>query len=178
MDEQKHVDEELNDMNDSVGDTGAAIPDFLKRDHSPEARTAPSEDDGTDASPIVATGTEELAGAEPASSTLVSIEGKDAAEDAEHGVAEVAAGAMSAVSSFFSEGAGAVRAMSAAKRAHAEAREHLEGLEKTIADEEDELTHRRDIAERYEEILTEERARIAAAEEKPAEAVATGQQEA
>ena len=51
--------------------------------------------------------------------------------------------------------------MNAARKAHAEAREHLEKLEKTIADEEAELEHRHDIASRYQQILSEERARIA-----------------
>ena len=50
---------------------------------------------------------------------------------------------------FFQEGVGAVREMSAAKRAHAEARGQLEALERSIADAEEELAHRREVAANY-----------------------------
>ena len=64
-----------------------------------------------------------------------------------------------AVGSFFSEGAAAVREMSAARKAHAEAREQLEQLDATIADEETELAHRREVAANYHAIISSETAR-------------------
>lgn len=64
-----------------------------------------------------------------------------------------------AVGSFFSEGAAAVREMNAARKAHAEAREQLEQLERAIADAEKELLHRRDVADNYDDIVAEQAAR-------------------
>lgn len=67
--------------------------------------------------------------------------------------------AAQAVGAFITEGVGAVRQVSAAKRAHASAREELEQLEQTILEQQDELAHRRDIEERYSQIIEEESAR-------------------
>lgn len=52
-----------------------------------------------------------------------------------------------------------MRQVSAAKRAHASAREELEQLEQTILEQQDELAHRRNIEERYSQIIEEESAR-------------------
>lgn len=68
-------------------------------------------------------------------------------------------GAAQAVGAFITEGVGAVRQVSAAKRAHASAREELEQLEQTILEQQDELAHRRDIEGRYSQIIEEESAR-------------------
>lgn len=68
-------------------------------------------------------------------------------------------GAAQAVGAFITEGVGAVRQVSAAKRAHASAREELEQLEQTILEQQDELARRRDIEERYSQIIEEESAR-------------------
>ncbi|OUP09125.1 hypothetical protein [Collinsella sp. An2] len=81
----------------------------------------------------------------------------------ERDVTAAAAEAANAVGTFFSEGAAAVRAMNAAKKAHAEAREQLDTLDRTIAEEEAELEHRRDVASRYHDIVTEQTARVKAA---------------
>lgn len=88
-------------------------------------------------------------GAEPDASSV-------AADDSEAGNGDASMGA--AVGSFFAEGVASVKEMNAARRAHAEARGELERLEKSIHDLEEELAHRRDIAERYESILEDERA--------------------
>lgn len=63
------------------------------------------------------------------------------------------------VGSLISAGMGAVREVSAAKRAHASAREHLDYLEQTIEDQQEELAHRRDIVERYDLIIEDQTAR-------------------
>lgn len=83
----------------------------------------------------------------------------------ERSVAESAHEAANAVGAFFSEGAAAVREMNAARKAHAEARDHLKLLEKTIGEQEEELAHRRDIASRYTEIVAEQQALLVAANE-------------
>ena len=84
-----------------------------------------------------------------------------AVDDNEAGNDDASMGA--AVGSFFAEGVASVREMNAARRAHAEARGELERLEESICGLEEELAHRRDIAERYETILEEERAKKEAA---------------
>ena len=94
-----------------------------------------------------------------------SIAPEEEAEHIEHSVAETAHEAANAVGAFFSEGAAAVREMSAARKAHAEARDHLKLLEKTISEQENELAHRQDIASRYTEIITEQQALLVAANE-------------
>lgn len=91
-------------------------------------------------------------GAAPRTSQVVD-EGPVSAEEAP------GASPVEAVGSFFSEGAAAVREMSAARKAHAEAREQLEQLDATIADEEAELAHRREVAANYHAIISSETAR-------------------
>ena len=71
--------------------------------------------------------------------------------------------AAQAVGAFLSAGADAVRQVSAAKRAHDTARGELEELDRSIAAHEEELDHRRDIANRYQQIVEDETARQDAA---------------
>lgn len=68
-------------------------------------------------------------------------------------------------SGLFSEGVASMKAMSSARRAHAEARDELERLQNTIAAREAELEHRRDIEANYDEIIERERARKSDAEQ-------------
>lgn len=91
-------------------------------------------------------------GAAPRTSQVVDVEPVSAEE-------APGASPVEAVGSFFSEGAAAVREMSAARKAHAEAREQLEQLDATIADEEAELAHRREVAANYHAIISSETAR-------------------
>ncbi|WP_066834385.1 coiled-coil domain-containing protein [Collinsella ihumii] len=71
--------------------------------------------------------------------------------------------AASTVNAFIRQGVGAVREMSDAKRAHAEAREQLEELKHRITDQTAELEHRRDVTERYPEIIQEQTTRKSSA---------------
>ena len=71
--------------------------------------------------------------------------------------------AAQAVGAFLSAGADAVRQVNAAKRAHDTARGELEELDRSIAAHEEELDHRRDIANRYQQIVEDETARQDAA---------------
>lgn len=66
---------------------------------------------------------------------------------------------LAAIGTFISTGADAVRQVSAAKRAHDEARADLEDLDREIGDREAELEHRRDVEGRYTQIITDETAR-------------------
>lgn len=88
----------------------------------------------------------------------------------EHGAAasseapEEPEGAVAAVRSFFSQGAHAVRQVSAAKKAHDTAKEELAELEAGIAERTSELEHRRDITARFDEIIAAETERKSSSE--------------
>ena len=69
-----------------------------------------------------------------------------------------------AVGSFIAQGASAMREMNAAKKALADARAHLAELEQRIADQAEELETRQDIADRYDQIVADQRQAIAAAQ--------------
>ncbi|RHF39077.1 hypothetical protein [Collinsella intestinalis] len=92
------------------------------------------------------------------------------AEESDRGDENAISNAAANIGSFFSDGIASVKAMSAARRAHAEAREELNKLENTIDDRERELEHRRDVAHRYADILEEQSSRKAAAEQAAREA--------
>lgn len=91
-------------------------------------------------------------------------------EESDRGDESAISNATANIGSFFSDGIASVKAMSAARRAHAEAREELNKLENTIDDRERELEHRRDAARRYADILEEQSSRKAAAEQAAHEA--------
>lgn len=75
-----------------------------------------------------------------------------------------------AVGTFIAQGASAMREMNAAKKALADARAHLAELEQRIADQAEELETRQDIAGRYDQIITDQRQAIAAAQKTAAAA--------
>ena len=69
------------------------------------------------------------------------------------------ADAAASVGSMLSQGMGAVREVSAARRAHSEARDHLDELSQVIEENEDELAHRREVEANYAQIVAEQTAR-------------------
>ncbi|WP_373572734.1 hypothetical protein [Collinsella aerofaciens] len=75
-----------------------------------------------------------------------------------------------AVGTFIAQGASAMREMNAAKKALADAREHLAELEQRIADQDEELETRQDIAGRYDQIVAEQRQTIETAQKAAAAA--------
>lgn len=75
-----------------------------------------------------------------------------------------------AVGTFIAQGASAMREMNAAKKALADARAHLAELEQRIADQAEELETRQDIADRYDQIIADQRQAIAAAQKTTAAA--------
>lgn len=76
----------------------------------------------------------------------------------------------SAVGAFIAQGASAMREMNAAKKALADARAHLAELEQRIADQGEELETRQDIADRYDQIVAEQRQTIDTAQKAAAAA--------
>lgn len=76
----------------------------------------------------------------------------------------------SAVGAFIAQGASAMREMNAAKKALADARDHLAELEQRIADQGEELETRQDIAGRYDQIVAEQRQTIDTAQKAAAAA--------
>lgn len=76
----------------------------------------------------------------------------------------------SAVGAFIAQGASAMREMNAAKKALADARAHLAELEQRIADQDEELKTRQDIAGRYDQIVAEQRQTIDTAQKAAAAA--------
>ena len=85
------------------------------------------------------------------------------------------ADAAASVGTMLSQGMGAVREVSAARRAHSEARDHLDELSQVIEENEDELTHRRDVEANYAQIVAEQTARQASCLESVRAAVAAQQ---
>ena len=75
-----------------------------------------------------------------------------------------------AVGTFIAQGASAMREMNAAKKALADARDHLAELEQRIADQGEELETRQDIAGRYDQIVAEQRQTIETAQKAAAAA--------
>lgn len=75
-----------------------------------------------------------------------------------------------AVGAFIAQGASAMREMNAAKKALADARDHLAELEQRIADQGEELETRQDIAGRYDQIVAEQRQTIDVAQKAAAAA--------
>lgn len=75
-----------------------------------------------------------------------------------------------AVGAFIAQGASAMREMNAAKKALADARDHLAELEQRISDQAEELETRQDIAGRYDQIVADQRQAIATAQKTAAAA--------
>lgn len=75
-----------------------------------------------------------------------------------------------AVGAFIAQGASAMREMNAAKKALADARDHLAELEQRITDQGEELETRQDIAGRYDQIVAEQRQTIDTAQKAAAAA--------
>lgn len=75
-----------------------------------------------------------------------------------------------AVGAFIAQGASAMREMNAAKKALADARDHLAELERRISDQTEELETRQDIAGRYDQIVADQRQAIATAQKTAAAA--------
>lgn len=104
---------------------------------------------------------------------LAGIDARAAAAQAGRHIANVTRGAAAAGSRTVNEGISAMRELSRAKRAHGEARGRLEALEAQIARDEETLARRRDIEDRYEEIIAAQNAELESASAALAQAQAS-----
>ena len=153
----------LEDVSATVSDTDN-IPRFLTRDQyeqvGDDPEPLPSGFEVIDGG-ISATGESHVPAApDPAAQS------EENARKPEEGAAQAVAKAGAAIAdaaasvgSMLSQGMGAVREVNAAKRAHSEARDHLDELSQVIEENEDELAHRRDVEENYARIVAEQTAR-------------------
>ena len=175
MDETTKTPDDQTNAVPSQDDTAAAAPDVSTEGREADSSPLPGfltreeyEQVGDDPDPLprgfeVIDGTGAMPSVNPeraqaaASAPHAGDEGTSAADpQAEQSAAQ-------AVGAFLSAGADAVRQVNAAKRAHDTARGELEELDRSIAAHEEELDHRRDIANRYQQIVEDETARQDAA---------------
>ena len=153
----------LEDVSATVSDTDN-IPRFLTRDQyeqvGDDPEPLPSGFEVIDGG-ISATG-ESHASAAPDPTAQSEENARKPEEGAAQAVAKAGAAiadAAASVGSMLSQGMGAVREVNAAKRAHSEARDHLDELSQVIEENEDELAHRREVEENYAQIVAEQTAR-------------------
>ena len=156
-----------------VADQGSTLPSFLQLEHptigadavDPHAAGFSVVEGGTGS---IATSQVPDAGTENAAHPTAP-QAPTASRDLGSAVSNTA----NAVGTFIAQGASAMREMNAAKKALADARDHLAELEQRIADQGEELETRQDIAGRYDQIVAEQRQTIETAQ-KAAEAAEIG----
>lgn len=137
------------DVEGAEDEPSGQIPAFLAQNQMAATHAAETPDESAGEN---ARDTADADGGEPGATEPTEPEGTEAVET-------------SGPSGLFSEGVASMKAMSSARRAHAEARDELERLQNTIAAREAELEHRRDIEANYDEIIERERARKSDAEQ-------------
>lgn len=153
-----------------VADQGSTLPSFLQLEHptigadavDPHAAGFSVVEGGTGS---IATSQVPDAGTENAAH-LTAPQAPAANRDLGSAVSNTA----NAVGTFIAQGASAMREMNAAKKALADARDHLAELEQRIADQGEELETRQDIAGRYDQIVAEQRQTIETAQKAAAAA--------
>ena len=153
-----------------VADQGSTLPSFLQLEHptigadavGPHTAGFSVVEGGTGS---IATSQVPDAGTENAAH-LTAPQAPAASRDLGSAVSNTA----NAVGTFIAQGASAMREMNAAKKALADARDHLAELEQRIADQGEELETRQDIAGRYDQIVTEQRQTIETAQKAAAAA--------
>lgn len=170
----------LDDVAATVSDT-ENIPRFLTRDQYEQVGDDPDPlpsgfeviDGGISATGGAQTPT--VPDEESAPKEALPAKPEDGAAQAVAKAGAAIADAAASVGTMLSQGMGAVREVSAARRAHSEARNHLDELSQVIEENEDELTHRRDVEANYAQIVAEQTARQASCLESVRAAVAAQQ---
>lgn len=170
----------LDDVSATVSDT-ENIPRFLTRDQYEQVGDDPDPlpsgfeviDGGISATGGAQTPT--VPDEQSAPKEALPAKPEDGAAQAVAKAGAAIADAAASVGSMLSQGMGAVREVSAARRAHSEARDHLDELSQVIEENEDELTHRRDVEANYAQIVAEQSARQASCLESVRAAVAAQQ---
>ena len=170
----------LDDVAATVSDT-ENIPRFLTRDQyeqvGDDPDPLPSGFEVIDGGISAASGAQTPTAPDEESAPKEALPAKpeDGAAQAVAKAGAAIADAAASVGSMLSQGMGAVREVSAARRAHSEARDHLDELSQVIEENEDELTHRRDVEANYAQIVAEQTARQASCLESVRAAVAAQQ---
>ncbi len=170
----------LDDVAATVSDT-ENIPRFLTRDQYEQVGDDPDPlpsgfeviDGGISAAGGAQTPT--VPDEESAPKEVLPAKPEDGAAQAVAKAGAAIADAAASVGTMLSQGMGAVREVSAARRAHSEARDHLDELSQVIEENEDELMHRRDVEANYAQIVAEQTARQASCLESVRAAVAAQQ---
>lgn len=153
-----------------VADQGSTLPSFLQLEHPTIG--ADAVDPHAAGFSVVEGGTGNIAAPQtPDAGTenaahLTAPQAPAASRDLGSAVSNTA----NAVGTFIAQGASAMREMNAAKKALADARDHLAELEQRIADQSEELETRQDIAGRYDQIVAEQRQTIETAQKAAAAA--------
>lgn len=170
----------LDDVAATVSDT-ENIPRFLTRDQyeqvGDDPDPLPSGFEVIDGGISAAGGTQApiVTDEENAPKEALPAKPEDGAAQAVAKAGAAIADAAASVGTMLSQGMGAVREVNAARRAHSEARDHLDELSQVIEENEDELTHRRDVEANYAQIVAEQTARQASCLESVRAAVAAQQ---
>lgn len=153
-----------------VADQGSTMPSFLQLEHPTIG--ADAVDPHAAGFSVIEGGTGNIAAPQTADADTA-----DAARQtsphtpaASRDLGTAVSNTANAVGTFIAQGASAMREMNAAKKALADARAHLAELEQRIADQAEELETRQDIAGRYDQIVSDQRQAIAAAQKTAAAA--------
>ena len=153
-----------------VADQGSTMPSFLQLEHPTIG--ADAVDPHAAGFSVVEGGTGNIAAPQAADSDAVDTARPTAPHSpaASRDLGTAVSNTANAVGAFIAQGASAMREMNAAKKALADARAHLAELEQRIADQAEELETRQDIADRYDQIVADQRQAIATAQKTAAAA--------
>ena len=147
-----------------VADQGSTMPSFLQLEHPTIG--ADAVDPHAAGFSVIEGGTGNIAApqAADADAAVAAHSTTSRTPAASRDLGTAVSNTANAVGSFIAQGASAMREMNAAKKALADARAHLAELEQRIADQAEELETRQDIADRYGQIVADQRQAIAAAQ--------------
>lgn len=153
-----------------VADQGSTMPSFLQLEHPTIG--ADAVDPHAAGFSVVEGGTGNIAAPQAADADAADTARPTAPHSpaASRDLGTAVSNTANAVGTFIAQGASAMREMNAAKKALADARDHLAELEQRIADQAEELETRQDIAGRYEQIVADQRQAIATAQKTAAAA--------
>lgn len=153
-----------------VADQGSTLPSFLQLEHTTIG--ADAVDPHAAGFSVIEGGTGNIAAPQ-----TTDVDAADSgrpiaphASAASRNLGTTVSNTANAVGAFIAQGASAMREMNAAKKALADARDHLAELEQRIADQGEELETRQDIAGRYDQIVAEQRQTIDTAQKAAAAA--------
>lgn len=153
-----------------VADQGSTLPSFLQLEHPTIG--ADAVDPHAAGFSVVEGGTGNIAAPQTTDAGTANAAHPTApqAPAASRDLGGAVSNTANAVGTFIARGASAMREMNAAKKALADARDHLAELEQRIADQGEELETRQDIAGRYDQIVAEQRQTIETAQKAAAAA--------